>query len=81
MVMAVLEGIVMCFVLLIICVVGITDGPVGMDYSRHRRNEAIHLWKDINRQMGLDTNRFSDIGCYNSLGGFENINLSYRGKT
>lgn len=30
MVMAVLEGIVMCFVLLIICVVGITDGPVGM---------------------------------------------------
>ena len=30
MTLAVLEGIVMCFVLLIICVVGIANGPVGM---------------------------------------------------
>ena len=30
MIMAILEGIAICFVLLIICVVGITEGPVGM---------------------------------------------------
>lgn len=30
MTLAVLEGIVMCFVLLIICVVGIANGSVGM---------------------------------------------------
>ena len=30
MIMAVLEGVAMCFVLLIICVVGIANGPVGM---------------------------------------------------
>lgn len=26
----VLEGLVMCFILLIICVIGIANGPVGM---------------------------------------------------
>ena len=30
MIMAVLEGVVMCFVLLIICVVGIANGPEDM---------------------------------------------------
>ncbi len=30
MIMAVLEGVAMCFVLLIICVVGIANGSVGM---------------------------------------------------
>ena len=28
--LVVLEGIVMCFVLLIVCVVGIANGPVGL---------------------------------------------------
>ena len=36
MTLAVLEGIVMCFVLLIICVVGIANGPVGMVFFYER---------------------------------------------
>lgn len=34
MIMAILEGIAKCFVLLIICVIGITEGPVGMVVGR-----------------------------------------------
>ncbi len=45
MIMAILEGIVMCFVLLIICVIGITDGPVGMVffYEKEVQDKAIEL--------------------------------------
>ena len=45
MIMAVLEGIAMCFVLLIICVVGIADGPVGMVffYEKEVQDKAIEL--------------------------------------
>ena len=37
MVMAVLEGVAMCFVLLIICVVGIANGPVGMVFFYEKK--------------------------------------------
>ena len=47
--------------------------------AEHGRHEAIHLWKDISRQMGLYTDRFSDIGCNNFPGGFEIINSGSRG--
>ena len=63
MIMAVLEGVAMCFVLLIICVVGTANGPAG-----------IHLWEDIDRQVGLDVDRLSGIGRYHCLGGCETIN-------
>ena len=45
MIMAILEGIAMCFVLLIICVVGITEGPVGMVffYEKEVQDKAIEL--------------------------------------
>ena len=45
MIMAILEGIVMCFILLIICVVGITDGPVGMVffYEKEVQERVIEL--------------------------------------
>ena len=45
MIMAILEGIAMCFALLIICVVGITDGPVGMVffYEKEVQDKAIEL--------------------------------------
>ena len=45
MVMAVLEGIAMCFVLLIVCVVGIADGPAGMVffYEKEVQDKAIEL--------------------------------------
>ena len=45
MAMAVLEGIVMCFVLLIVCVVGIANGPVGMVffYEKEVQDKAIEL--------------------------------------
>ncbi len=45
MTLAVLEGIVMCFVLLIVCVVGIADGPVGMVffYEKEVQDKAIEL--------------------------------------
>ena len=45
MVMAVLEGVAMCFVLLIICVVGIANGPVGMVffYEKEVQDRAIEL--------------------------------------
>ena len=43
MILAILEGIVMCFVLLIVCVVGIADGPVGMVffYEKEVQDKAI----------------------------------------
>ena len=43
MIMAVFEGIAMCFVLLIICVVGIADGPVGMIffYEKEVQDKAV----------------------------------------
>ena len=40
MIMAVLEGVAMCFVLLIICVVGIANGPVGMIFFYEKENSA-----------------------------------------
>ena len=45
MILAVLEGIAMCFVLLIICVVGIANGPVGMVffYEKEVQDKAIEL--------------------------------------
>lgn len=44
-----------------------------MDHSRHRRYDAIHIWKDIGRQEGLYINRISGIGSSDCLGGFETI--------
>jgi lactoylglutathione lyase len=44
-----------------------------MDHSRYRRYDAIHIWKDIGRQVGLYVNRISDSGSSDSLGGFETI--------
>ena len=43
--MAVLEGVAMCFVLLIICVVGIANGPVGMVffYEKEVQDKAVEL--------------------------------------
>lgn len=45
MIQAVLEGIVMCFVLLIICVVGIANGPVGMVffYEKEVQDKVVEL--------------------------------------
>ena len=45
MVIAVLEGIAMCFVLLIICVVGIVNGPVSMVffYEEEVEDKTIEL--------------------------------------
>ena len=45
MIMAVLEGIAMCFVLLIVCVVGIANGPAGMVffYEKEVQDKAIEL--------------------------------------
>ena len=45
MIMAVLEGVAMCFVLLIICVVGIANGPAGMVffYEKEVQEKAIEL--------------------------------------
>mgnify|MGYP006371861105 FL=1 len=45
MVMAVLEGVAMCFVLLIICVVGIANGTAGMVffYEKEVQEKAIEL--------------------------------------
>ena len=45
MMLAILEGIAMCFVLLIVCVVGITEGPVGMVffYEKEVQEKAIEL--------------------------------------
>ena len=45
MILAVLEGVVMCFVLLIICVVGIANGPVGMVffYEKEVQDKVVEL--------------------------------------
>ena len=37
MILALLEGIIMCFVLLIICVAGIANGPVGMVFFYEKK--------------------------------------------
>ena len=43
--MILIEGIVMCFVLLIICVVGIANGPVGLVvfYEQEVKDRAVEL--------------------------------------
>ena len=43
--MILVEGIVMCFVLLIICVVGIANGPVGLVvfYEQEVKNRVVEL--------------------------------------
>ena len=43
--MILIEGIVMCFVLLIICVVGIANGPVGLVvfYEQEVKNRVVEL--------------------------------------
>ena len=45
MMLVVLEGIIMCFVLLIICVVGIANGPEGMAffYEKEVQDKAVEL--------------------------------------
>ena len=45
MIIAVVEGVAMCFVLLIICVVGIANGPAGMVffYEKEVQEKAIEL--------------------------------------
>ena len=45
MMLVVLEGIIMCFVLLIICVVGIANGPEGMVffYEKEVQDKAVEL--------------------------------------
>ena len=45
MILAVLEGFVLCFVLLIICVIGIANGPAGMVffYEKEVQDKAIEL--------------------------------------
>ena len=59
MILVVLEGMVMCFVLLIICVVGIADGPAGMVffYEKEVQDKAIELGlttrETINRRKGI----------------------------
>ena len=39
------EGVVMCFVLLLVCVIGIANGPVGLVvfYEQEVKNRAIEL--------------------------------------
>ena len=39
----VVEGIVMCFVLLIVCVVGIANGPVWANNKRKDQEKLYHL--------------------------------------
>ena len=42
----VVEGIVMCFVLLIVCVVGISNGPVGLVllYEKDVQERVVELF-------------------------------------
>ena len=59
MTLAVLEGIVMCLVLLIICVVGIANGPVGMVffYEKEVQDKVVELGlttrKTINKRKRI----------------------------
>ena len=59
MILALLEGIAMCFVLLIICVVGIANGPVGMVffYEKEVQDKVIELGlttrETINKRKGI----------------------------
>jgi len=59
MVMAVLEGVAMCFVLLIICVVGIANGPVGMVffYEKEVQDKAIEL--ELPTRQSINKRRLS----------------------
>ena len=59
MILALLEGIIMCFVLLIICVAGIANGPVGMVffYEKEVQDKVIELGlttrETINKRKGI----------------------------
>ena len=45
MMILIIEGIVMCFILLIICVVGIANGPVGLVvfYEQEVKDRVVEL--------------------------------------
>ena len=45
----IVEGIVMCFVLLIICVIGIANGPAGLVVSYEREVQDLLVNRDIRR--------------------------------
>ena len=64
MILAIMEGIAMCFVLLIICVIGIANGPVGLVvfYEQEVKNRVIELGlttidriKKTSRYIGKDS--------------------------
>jgi len=58
------EGVVMCFVLLLVCVIGIANGPVGLVvfYEQEVKNRVIELGlttidriKKTSRYIGKDS--------------------------
>jgi len=51
--MLILEGLVMCFILLLICVVGIANGPVGLVifYEQEVKNRVIELGLTTKEQI------------------------------
>ena len=60
----IVEGVVMCFVLLLVCVIGIANGPVGLVvfYEQEVKNRVIELGlttidriKKTSRYIGKDS--------------------------
>ncbi len=60
MMLVVLEGIIMCFVLLIICVVGIANGPEGMVffYEKEVQDKAVELGQLVSGYQQLSDFRY-----------------------
>ena len=48
-----------------------------MDHSRYGKHEAIHLWKDSDRQVDLYIDRLSAIGGSDRLGHFDVLNWCF----
>ena len=58
MMLVVLEGIIMCFVLLIICVVGIANGSEGMGRKVRAYENTNIQWRTTQREYMA-----ADFGC------------------
>ena len=71
--LVVIEGIVMCFVLLIVCVVGIANGPVGLVllYEKDVQERVVKLGlttkEKIKKKMQLRKNKKSKKAAVQSV--------------
>ena len=69
MILSVIEGIVLCFVLLLVCVINIQNGPVGGGhyYEEPVKRRVIELGLITREQMNKNRGSAADPGAADGL--------------